>query len=153
MKKLLALVLIMACVLSLFGCNDDNQQAQEYKETNTKSLEVTENAVGEIGRGTLKLSVEIFEEDANTLSEIINGGTWKEEITDCESDCVINLKGNWMQYNSDSGTLNKYNLADMSTFSSKEQDVSGKSLVLSEEYRITVNTILEKYITLGIESD
>jgi len=41
----------------------------------------------------------------------------------------------------------------MSVYSSKGQEVSGKSLVLSEEDRITVNAILEKYITLGIESN
>lgn len=153
MKKLIALFLTLVCVLGLVGCNDDNRQAQEEKVANTHSLEVTENYVGEISRGMLKLPVEISEEDASTLSEIINGGTWEEETTDCESDCVINLKGNLMQYNSDSGILNKYNLADMSIYSSAKQDVNRKSLVLSEEERTTVNTILEKYITLGIESN
>ena len=119
----------------------------------THTLEVTENSVGEIGRETFNLSVEISEEDANTLSEIINGSTWKEELADCESDCVINLKGHWSHYNSESGILNKYNVKDMSVYSSKVQEVSGKSLVLSEKDRITVNTILEKYITLGVESN
>ena len=113
------------------------------------SFEVTENSVGEIGRGTFKLSVEISEEDANALSQIVNSGTWKEEPTDCESDCIINLKGHWMHYCSDSGILNMYNLGEMSIYSSVVQDVSGKSFVLSEEDRITVNAILEKYITLS----
>lgn len=153
MKKLIALFLTLVCVLGLVGCNDDNQQAQEENAANTNTLEATENSVGEISRGVLKLPVEISEEDANTLSEIINNGTWEEETNNYESDCVINLKGNLMQYNSDSGILNKYNLADMSIYSSVEQDVNGKSLVLSEEDKTTVNTILEKYITLGIESN
>ena len=152
MKKLIALVLALVCVLGLVGCNN-SQQAQENKTANTHTLEVTENSVGEIGRETFNLSVEISEDDANALSEIINGGTWKEEITDCESDCVINLKGHWSQYNSESGILNKYNVKDMSVYSSKVQEVSGKSLVLSEEDRTTVNAILEKYITLGFESN
>ena len=117
------------------------------------ALEVTENSVGEIRRGTLKLPVEISEQDANTLSQIVNSGTWKEEPTDCESDCTINLKGHLIHYNSDSGILNRYNLADMSIYSSKEQDVRGKSLVLSDEDRATVNAILKKYITLGFESN
>lgn len=125
----------------------------ETKVANTHTLEVTENSVGEIGRETFNLSVEITEEDANTLSEIINGGTWMEELTECESDCVINLKGHWAHYNSESGLLNKYNVKDLSVYSSKVQEVSGKSLVLSEEDRATVNAILEKYITLGIESN
>ena len=152
MKKLIALVLALVCVLGLVGCNN-SQQAQENKTANTHTLEVTENSVGEIGRETFNLSVEISEDDANALSEIINGGTWKEEITDCESDCVINLKGHWSQYNSESGILNRYNVKDMSVYSSKVQEVSGKSLVLSEEDRTTVNAILEKYITLGFESN
>ncbi len=153
MKKLITLVLVLVCVLGLVACNNDNQQAQEDKTENTHTLEVTENAVGEIGRETFNLSVEISEEDANALSEIINGGTWEEEITDCESDCVINLKGHWSHYNSESGILNKYNVKDISVYSSKVQEVSGKSLVLSEKDRITVNTILEKYITLGLENN
>lgn len=116
-------------------------------------LEVAENTVAEIGRGTLKLAVEISEEDASSLSEIINGGTWIEGTADCKSDCVINIKGHMTYYHSDCGTFNKYNLAEMSTYSSKVQEVSGKSLVLSEEDRTTVNAILEKYITLGIGSN
>ena len=153
MKKRITLVLAMVFVLSLVGCNEDNQQAQENKTANTNTLEVTENSVGEIGRETYNFPVEISEDDANALSEIINGSTWKEELTDCESDCVINLKGHWSHYNSESGILNKYNVKDMSVYSSKVQEVSGKSLVLSKEDRATVNSILEKYITLGVESN
>ena len=153
MKKLIALVLALVCVLGMVGCNNDNQQKQEDKKANTHTLKVTENSVGEIGRETFNLSVEITEEDANTLSEIINGSTWKEELTDCESDCVINLKGHWAHYNSESGILNKYNVKDLSVYSSKVQEATGKSLVLSDEDRATVNSILEKYITLGIDSN
>ena len=153
MKKLIALVLALVCVLGMVGCNNDNQQKQEDKKANTHTLKVTENSVGEIGRETFNLSVEITEEDANALSEIINGSTWKEELTDCESDCVINLKGHWAHYNSESGILNKYNVKDLSVYSSKVQEATGKSLVLSDEDRATVNSILEKYITLGIDSN
>jgi len=152
MKKLIALVLALVCALGLVGC-DNSQQAQENKTANSHTLEVTENSVGEIGRETYNLPVEISEDDANALSQIISGGIWKEEITDCESDCVINLKGHLTYYNSENGILNQYDLKNMSVYSSKEQEVNGKSLVLSEEDRATVNTILEKYITLGIESN
>lgn len=153
MKKYIALVLALVCVLGLVGCNNDNQRAQEDKTANTHTLEVTENSVGEIGRETFNMFVEISEDDANTLSEIINGGTWIEELTECESDCFINLKGRWSHYNSESGILNKYDFKDMSAYSSKVQEVNGESFVLSEEDRTTVNAILEKYITLGFESN
>ena len=152
MKKRITLVLAMVFVLSLVGCSEDNQQAQENKTANTNTLEVTENSVGEIGRETYNFPVEISEDDANALSEIINGSTWKEELTECENDCVINLKGHLTYCNSENGILNQYDLKDMSVYSSKEQEVNGKSLVLSEEDRKTVNDILEKYITLGFET-
>lgn len=126
-----------------------NQLISDNK-SNAHTLKVTENSVGEIGRETFNLSVEISENDANTLSEIIHSGTWMEEPTVCESNCIINLKGHWTYYNSNSGILNQYDLSDMSIYSSVVQDVSGKSLVLSEEDRTTVNSILEKYITLSI---
>jgi len=116
-------------------------------------LEVAESTVAEIGRGTLKLAVEISEEDANSLSEIINGATWKEGTTDCTSDCVITLKGHMAYYHSDCGTFNKYNLAEMSAYSSRVQEVNGKSVVLSEKDKITVNTILQKYITLSVDNN
>lgn len=153
MKKLIALVLTMFCMFGLIGCNE-SQQEQEDKGVNTHTLKVTENSVGEIGRKeSFNMSVEISENDATTLSEIINSGTWKEEPTDCKSDCVINLKGYWTYYNSDSGILNIYDLGEMSIYSAVVQDVSGKSLVLSEEDRTTVNAILEKYITLELKSN
>ncbi|MBQ3509723.1 MAG: hypothetical protein IJA90_06900 [Peptococcaceae bacterium] len=119
----------------------------------THTLEVTENSVGEIGRETFNLSVEISEEDANSLSEIINGATWKEGTTDCTSDCVITIKGHMAYYHSDCGTFNKYNLAEMSAYSSRVQEVNGKSVVLSEKDKITVNTILQKYITLSVDNN
>ena len=153
MKKLIVLVLVTVCVLGLVGCDHNNRQAQEKKEAKKHTAEVTENYVGEIGRGALKLSVEISDEDASVLTLIVNRGTWNEEPADCENDCVINLKGQLMYYNSENGTLNKYSLVDMSTYSSKEQDISGESLVLSEDDRKTVNAILEKYITLGLDSN
>lgn len=38
----------------------------------------------------------------------------------------------------------------MTSYSSSKQGIDGKSLVLSEEDKATVNAILEKYISLGI---
>jgi len=119
-------------------------------------IKVVDNCVREIGIGreTLKpFPIEITEEDASTLSKIINSGTWIDQPAECESDCEINLKGHMVYYNSANGILNVYNLKELSTYSSKELEVGGKSLVLSEEDRTTVNTILEKYITLGFKSN
>ena len=116
-------------------------------------FEVPENTVSEIGRGRFKLAVEISEEDAKVLYEVIHQGTWKEGTTECESDCSLNLKGDMIYYHSSCGTFNKYNLKEMSVYSSKVQKVNGKSLVVSDEDRIIINTILEKYVTLEIDSN
>ena len=125
----------------------------EDNEDKLKSsfLEVAENTVAEIGRGTLKQAVEISEEDANILSEIINRGTWKEGTPDCMRDCAINIKGHLVYYHSACGTLIKYNLVEMSTYSSKVKEDDEKSLALSEDDKITVNTILRKYISLNVD--
>lgn len=122
-------------------------------ENGDSAIDVTENSVGGIGRESFEFPVEISEDDANALSQIIGGETWKDEITDCENDCVINLKGHLTYYNSENGIFNQYDLKDMSVYSSKEQEVNGKSLVLSEEDRTTVNAIIERYITLGFDSN
>ena len=47
MKKLISLILIMICMVVLIACNETQQ---EENNTNTHTLKVTENSVGEIGR-------------------------------------------------------------------------------------------------------
>lgn len=116
------------------------------------TLEVMENTVSGIGRGTLQTAVALSQEDAKTLSEILDRAAWTEGTTDCSSDCVINLKGHITHYHSDCGTFNKFNLAEMSPYSSKELEITGKSCLLSEEDRTIVNAILEAYITLSATS-
>lgn len=116
------------------------------------TLEVMESTVAEVGRGLLNLPVEVTKEDADALSKIINSGSWIEEPTEYDRDCVINLKGHWMYYDSNSGILNKYDLSGMSYYSSIVQEVKGESLVVSETDRVTINSILQKYITLGPEN-
>ena len=97
-------------VTIIYDTSDRVKDAGVGQTWRTYTIDVTENSVGEIGRGTYNFPIKISEDDANALSEIINGGTWIEELTECASDCVINLKGHWTQYNSESGILNKYNL-------------------------------------------
>lgn len=152
MRKWIGLMMSVVCMLSFIGCSNDQNVEMDKKE-NTYTLKVTENSVGEVGRETFYLPVEISEDDANILSEIINSGNWADTTTECESDCTINLKGHWTHYDSETGILNRYNLKDMSVYSSKIQEVNGKSIILSEEDRTTVNAILEKYITLGMDHD
>lgn len=147
MKKLITLILASAFVLGLVGCGNEKQPAPQ-EDPDTYTLDVMESYVREIGREAPGLPVEISEKDASTLSKIIDGGTPKENAADHESDCVINLKGHLMHYNSDSGALSKYSLSDMPVLSSQEPSVGGESFMLSDADRAAVNAILDKYISL-----
>ena len=114
---------------------------------------VIENYVAEIGRGETKLSVELSDEDTDFLADMMRYLAWTDRIINAENDCAINLGGRLIYYDSVSGTLNEYDLSDMSIYSSKEESMIGKSVVLSEEERASVNTILKKYITLLADSN
>ena len=155
MKKLIALILTMVCVFGLVGCDNSNQQEQEEYEANkdVNIIQVTGNSVGELGSGALNQLVKISDEDGTTLSQIVNGSTWKEEPTDCVSDCLLVLNGDFLYYNSENGILNTHNKSGATIHFNNGSNESEKSLVLSEEDRATVNAILEKYITLGFETN
>lgn len=127
----------------------------EHKDTslNDSTIAVTHNTVCEIGKGSMKTAVEISDEDASALWEILTVGTWDESGTsDCLSNISLNLGGHLYQYHSDCGTFNKYDLGSLSYYSSQLPDDLGKSLKLTEEERITVNGILEKYVSLSTDA-
>ena len=107
----------------------------------TKTIETTENSIMKEGQ----LPVEISDEDANTLINLFQSDTWKEELIEGDFDYLINLKGGITHYNSAIGLLCKYNLSEATAYSSKVEKASGKSLTLSEENRAYVNSILKKY--------
>jgi len=119
------------------------------EEQNSVTIEVTKNSVAETGRDRFTLPVAISDADAITLSQIIDRTEWHELVTESERDCVFNLGGKITYYDSITGTLCVYDLSEMSVYSSKKQNIKGKSAVLTENDRTTVNSILEKYITLA----
>ncbi|MBQ4347511.1 MAG: hypothetical protein IJC39_03605 [Firmicutes bacterium] len=123
-------------------------------EHSGNTFEVMEYTVAEIGRGTLKTAIELSPEDAETLTSIIEDGNWNAcdgNTVDYESDCAINLKGILIYYHSGCGRFNKYKLPDMLPYSSKEPDIDIKTMLLTETEKIAVNSILRKYITLGVD--
>ncbi len=82
------------------------------------------------------LQVLLPAEDAERIHRILDGKTWNffgEPA--CDRDCVFTLWGVDVGYHSDCGTF--YN------------EWEGSSLELTEEERLEVNAILEKYIPLG----
>ncbi len=107
-----------------------------------------ENTVTEIGRGTLKSTVTLSDEDAGALSSLIESGDWKTgETPACDNDCAINLSGVLVYYHSDCGTMVTYDYSALSTLSSREQS-GAYYWALPEADRIFVNNLLLKYISL-----
>ena len=80
--------------------------------------------------GAVKLSAE----DAAVVSDLVKSGSWSEGTSDCQSDCLIFMDDEEIQYHSGCGTFN--------------DTVNEKRLHLTEEQQAEVNAILEKYIVL-----
>lgn len=103
----------------------------------------------EINRGEGRPLVDMTEEDARTLLQIIEEGTEKYEgTTDCLRDCAININGRLFYYHSSCGTFYEPDLGVMSTYSSVEVGNPGMSYHLTETQRAEVNEILKRYIML-----
>ena len=83
-----------------------------------------------------KEEVNLSEEDAALIADLVKSGNWMEGTDDCLNDCIIFMDGEEIKYSSDCGTFN--------------DTVHEKSLHLAEEQQAAVNAILEKYIVLGV---
>ncbi len=138
----------------IYGADLDNEEIKnentisddEFKYPLKKEIEVWENTVRKIGDENLKFPVELSDEDAKTLSQIIENGAWESSDSyDCPSDYSINLRGFISYYHSECGTFTKIALPDNPYISSIKQDVDITLFILSEEDKTAVNEMLEKY--------
>ena len=175
MKKFASFLLSLICISGCFSCvrdkvkNDheieeaeknkliygvalDNEEIENtvsddnFKYPLKKEIKVSENTVRKIGDENLKFPVELSDEDAKTLSQIIENGAWESLGSyDCPSDYSINLKGFISYYHSECGTFAKISLPDDPYISSINQDVDITLFTLSEEDKTDVNEILFKY--------
>ncbi len=110
-------------------------------------ITVRENFVSKMGKGTLSQAVDLSEEDASSLLNIVESKDWVEDKPKCIHDCAITLKGNLYYYHSYCGTLERIDLSEVSTQSSKEPEKSSM-LIFDEKTKHLVNTLLKKYIDL-----
>ena len=78
--------------------------------------------------------VVISREDALIFRAFIEAGEWDEGTSDCLNNCEFIFDGNTIRYHSDCGTFN--------------DSVYNRHITLSEEDKLEVNAILEKYISL-----
>ncbi len=121
----------------------------EEPENDELYVEVTENFVTEIGKGTLKQAIELSEEDTAKITDILDSEDWElNKSADCMQDCLINIAGRLFHYHSECGTITEINVAELSYYNSEEPGAIGNILRLDEENKELLNNILKKYISL-----
>lgn len=144
MKKWLISALSLIFVLALVSCvnsTDTQKLGNDYT-----TIPVMENTVREIRKTHLQTGVELSDTDEEIIAEIIDNGTWMEKTPNCSMNCSINLKGRLYYYHSDCGTLEEFDVSEISYLSSKIPENHNKSLKLSDTEKDTINAVLEKYI-------
>ena len=77
---------------------------------------------------------DLSKENAKTIQQILDAGSWVSDATDCASDCVLTFDGRTIYYHSDCGTFNE------------RLEQSNQSLRLSDADRETVNAIIQTVI-------
>ena len=77
---------------------------------------------------------DLSKENAKTIQQILDAGSWVSDATDCASDCVLTFDGRTIYYHSDCGTFNE------------RLEQSNQSLRLSDADRETVNAIIQAII-------
>ena len=94
--------------------------------------EAGENRISSLSSQS-KEFVNLEKEDAEFLKELFKEGSWEEGTPRCLSDVEINLGGMAYTYHSDCGTFS----------------FDGKSLRTGDALKQNINSVLEKYVSLG----
>ena len=77
---------------------------------------------------------DLSKENAKTIQQILDSGSWVSDATDCASDYVLTFDGRTIYYHSDCGTFNE------------RLEQSNQSLRLADADRETVNAIIQAII-------
>ena len=101
-------------------------KGDRISELQTASVSVTEAEGGD--------TFDLAEEVAETISQILDAGSWVPDATNCASDYVLTFDGRTIYYHSDCGTFNE------------RLEQSNQSLRLSDADRETVNAIIQTVI-------
>ncbi len=152
MKKLLALLGVLTCMLSLVAC--DKATGNEETVTDGADIfEVDKNVSGEteqvqqaviesrsgiITRIDEEKIYDLNEEEVKIIADIIEDGTWNTEGTaECANDCKLIIEERTYYYHSECGTFND-----------KENN---QNLSVTAKEKESINVILAQYVTLGSE--
>ena len=108
---------------------------EEASDTDDEQLtapdpQPTQMSLAQVGGSGFELS----EENAKTILQILDSGSWVSDATKCASDCVLNFDGRTVYYHSDCGTFNE------------RLEQGHQSLRLSDADRETVNAVIQTVI-------
>ena len=105
---------------------DDEQQTAPANP----ALQPAQMSLAQVDGSAFDLS----KENAKTIQQILDSGSWVPDATDCASDYVLTFDGRTIYYHSDCGTFNE------------RLEQSNQSLRLSDADRETVNAIIQAVI-------
>ena len=100
------------------------------EQVTAPDLQPTQMSLAQVGGSDFELS----EENAKTILQILDSGSWVSDATDCASDCVLTFDGRTVYYHSDCGTFNE------------RLEQGHQSLRLSDADRETVNAVIQTVI-------
>ena len=149
MKKMIALILAMFCVLALIGCENTPEVATESDtplntetqteaplntETQTEAPSNTDSVLKVYGTEFGLDKLQISEEQVGTVKEIWGNCEWADEVTETVYDYVFIDGDREVRYSYDVGIFN---------------DVTNmKSCILTSELRAEINNIIDHLVVL-----
>lgn len=113
MNKLILSVLTLFCVIALASCSDK-----------TYELPHDQFCYSADGAQTYELN----SDDKQYIIDLLNGASWVNDHSNCDSDFVFCTQNQEVRYHSECGTFNDY--------------TNHKSTTISEEQRATINAML-----------
>lgn len=111
--------------ITVTSADDEQQTAPAAPDPQPAQM-----SLAQVGGSNFDLSAE----NAKTLRQILDSGSWVSDATDCASDYVLTFDGRTIYYHSDCGTFNE------------RLEQSNQSLRLSDADRETVNAIIQTVI-------
>lgn len=112
----------VTCQDEMSGADDEQQMAPDPQHA--------QMSLAQVGGRDFDLS----KENAKTIQQILDAGSWVPDATNCASDYALNFDGRTIYYHSDCGTFNE------------RLEQSNQSLRLSDADRETVNAIIQTVI-------
>ena len=111
--------------ITVTSADDEQQTAPAAPDPQPAQM-----SLAQVGGSNFDLSAE----NAKTLRQILDSGSWMPDVTKCDSDYLLTFDGRTIYYHSDCGTFNE------------RLEQGHQSLRLSDADRETVNAVIQTVI-------